>query len=276
MILKWQAWMDSKEFESKILGAIVKEHLKPTNNYVPDKNEPLLYNKHKLLEGSIKDFVLDNSGSSAKEASAKLQSLGKFSFSGEMSEAIRLEGKLIRYKRLQQVDQFWKQLVLDEEVVSIVPEWSQYFSAWLPCLVVGIMICEDVEVSFTGEEKREVNGTVQVPIDTITLAAGIPNPLGNTNNPEASLGATHKNATIFKATMGKGDIFALELQKITTKAFRKKHLRLHPDGPVNDPVRLAGPGPDDEDDDDDKDIFIDELDPQDFTAKEYAQMTVVA
>jgi hypothetical protein len=35
VILKYQSWLDTAKFENKILGSIVKEFLRPTNNYVP-------------------------------------------------------------------------------------------------------------------------------------------------------------------------------------------------------------------------------------------------
>jgi hypothetical protein len=35
VILKYQSWLDTAKFENVILGSIVKEFLRPTNNYVP-------------------------------------------------------------------------------------------------------------------------------------------------------------------------------------------------------------------------------------------------
>lgn len=35
VILKYQSWLDTAKFENKIFGSIVKEYLRPTNNYVP-------------------------------------------------------------------------------------------------------------------------------------------------------------------------------------------------------------------------------------------------
>ena len=65
VILKYQSWLETAKFENKILGAIVKEFLRPTNNYVPDS--PLSYYTHYFIEGSVTDFVLENSGSTSNE-----------------------------------------------------------------------------------------------------------------------------------------------------------------------------------------------------------------
>lgn len=265
VILKYQAWMDAEPFEPKILGAIVKEPLKPTTNYVSPQRQ---YNKEDLQEGSVKDFVLDNSVKDSKEATAKLQSLGGFNFKGEISNAILLKGKFIRFKRLQQVDDFWKLLKQDEKVKAKVPGWISIFNNWPPCLVVGIMICEDVELSYSGESSRTIDGNVEVPVGAITLAAGVPNPLGNAGDPELSMGGTHKQANLFKAKMGESKIFAIEVQTITTPILKLKQLKLLNVGPKFDDVRRAGPDSEDDEDDEEEpvveDLILDRLTPREL------------
>jgi hypothetical protein len=56
IILKYQAWMRTAAFEDTILGAIIKQPLSPSTNYVPDA--PTAYISHALQEGSATDFVL--------------------------------------------------------------------------------------------------------------------------------------------------------------------------------------------------------------------------
>ncbi|KAK3177309.1 hypothetical protein K4F52_009875 [Lecanicillium sp. MT-2017a] len=235
VILKYHAWPDAR-LESKLLGAIIKEPLKPTNNYIPES--PLKYNHEELFEGSLTDFVLANTAGNTTEASAKLKSIASISFNGQVNDAVNLNGKIIRYKRLQQIDNFWEALIQDKTVQQKLPMWISYFKP-PPCLVVGIMVCEDVEISFAGEASRQVNGQVELPIGAITVAAGLP---GGAVDVQASAGAgvAQKTATIFNAAMGQGRIFALELQKITTKGIMQNQMALSRNGPKFDAVRLAG------------------------------------
>jgi hypothetical protein len=69
----------------------------------------------------------------------------------------------------------------DSDVTSRVPKWIK--SKTETCLVVGVMVCEDVEVEWTSEEKRDAEGHVTRPIGTIALAAGAPLPPGTDIDP---------------------------------------------------------------------------------------------
>jgi hypothetical protein len=240
VILKWQSWLDATKFEDKILGAVIKEFLRPTNNYVP--NSPLRYNHHDLVGvDSITNFVLDNSGTAGYDAGATLGTIAGLSFRGNKEASVHLAGKLIRYKRIQQHDQFFKELRMDPAVRSTVPGWLSNKRAMCPpCLVVGIMICEDVELSFEAEQSRESEGHVEVPVGAIMLASGVTNPLGDNANPQAHASTNKQSVTIFKGSTCKSNIFALELKKITTQSFLSKQLRLTEEGPTVDPTRLAG------------------------------------
>jgi hypothetical protein len=152
------------------------------------------------------------------------------SFKGNIESAVDLSGKLIRYKRLQQYQKFWSKLKSDPDVSMTVPHWISRYRAPV-CLVVGIMICEDVELSFEGKQSREVEGKVELPIGKITLAAGVPNPLGNTVDPQATIGSDIQTVTIFKGKVEDSQIFALELKKITTEGWFWKDLKLEREGP---------------------------------------------
>jgi len=270
VILKHTAWMSVEKFESKILGAIVKEHLKPSNNYVgPVKYKPEDFD---FLENKATNFVLDHSNSTSEDASAKLKSIGGFQIHGAMSEAYHLKGKLIRWKRFTQVDNYWSLMVKDATVKSKVPRWVSLFNSWPPCLVVGIMICEDVEVSTKEDQSREIIAEIEIPVSAVAAAAGAPNLLGDTGNPELSAASTLKKANIFKAKIGESSIFAIELQKITTPFLRTEQLHLNKRGPHIDLIRGAGPSDDDGkggETDADHDLTLDG-----FTDEEYALMTV--
>jgi hypothetical protein len=272
VILKYQSWLETAKFETQILGSIVKEFLNPTRNYCPES--PLQYHTPEIVDGSLSDFVLNNTGNASIEASASLQAIAGFSFKGNTENAVHLQGKLIRYKRLQQHDQFWAKLKKDKTVKETVPGWIKFYNTWPVCLVVGIMTCEDVEINFEGKKEIHYDGHAELPIGQITMAAGVPNPLGDTGNPQAKLDAGRKVATIFKGKSGKNQIFALELRKITTEMFSRKELVLKDSGPDVDASRLAGD--DDSDDGEEIDVErpvgIDELLIKDFSPEEYDEM----
>jgi hypothetical protein len=269
VILKYSTWLDAVKFEDKILGSIVRQYLRPTNAFVPES--PLQYNVDELVEGSFTDFVVGSCSSELRDTNASLQSVAGFTLRGSATDTVHLQGKFIRYKRLQQHDRFWLQLSQDEAVRASVPAWMSTFNSRAKpvCLVVGIMICEDVDVSFAGKQSIEREGNVQLPLGMITLAAGVPNPLGNTGNPQAHLSDSSNKATIFKAKSGNSRIFALELRKVTTAFLRRRELRLKDDGPDVDNGRLLGNSDDEDEEEEDDD---DELVLEDISIEDFAEM----
>ncbi|RYN98081.1 hypothetical protein AA0120_g2749 [Alternaria tenuissima] len=268
VILKYQSWLDTAKFENKIFGSVVKEYLRPTNNYVPDS--PLQYNSHDFQEGTVTDFVLANTGAKSHEGNATLESVAGISFKGSTESSVELSGKLIRYKRLQQHDQFWSKLKADQDVKAIVPRWTSRYRAPV-CLVVGIMICEEVELSFDEKhaQERELKG--QLPIGKITLAAGVPNPAGSTGDPQIGFNTNRQVVNMFKGEINESRIFALELKKITTVGWIQKDLKLRSEGPDVDATRLAA-GESDEEDEDDERLKIEEFVLGELSAGDYGQL----
>ena len=266
VILKYQAWMEAAEFEDVILGAIVHEPLSPSTNYVPDA--PRKYVTHEHQTGAATDFVLAGSGASSGELTTSHKSIGGFSVSGNRDESVHLAGKFIRYKRIQQLDRFWARLREDKDVKTTAPGWISFFNTWPVCLVVGIMVCEDVELSMDGAQSRTREGNVELPIGQVTLAAGVPNPASNMVDPKVKLASSKQTATIFRAKMGKSSIFAVELRKVTTELFSRKLLRLKSDGPDVDDTRLAGNEWDDEEYQDQpvaaEDMILNEFSPDEY------------
>ncbi|EUC40017.1 hypothetical protein COCMIDRAFT_67958, partial [Bipolaris oryzae ATCC 44560] len=176
---------------------------------------------------------------------------------GETTESVKLAGKSITYKRLQQHSQFWDKLKADKAVIDTVPIWVKDAKGRPPCLVVGIMIAEDVELDFSGASKRETDGGVEIPIAKIAMAvtaAPLPPNLG-LGNVSAGAGTAHTFASVFKAKTAKSNIFALELQKVEVARSsgwwgRKKQLILTDDAPDFDDGRLMGRDDNDSDDED--------------------------
>lgn len=272
VILKPSAWLPAPDFEDKILGAIVKSFLKPTNAYVPVSPPPLEYNKYPLVTGSFSDFLVSSDALTTQSGSLSLRSLAGFNFHGSTEAGVNLQGKFIRYKRLQQQDEFWERLKEDESVNKRVPKWVKLFSTWPACLVTGIMICEDVEVSFEGKQAVEREGRVELPVGTIALAAtGAPLPAGHGGNIQAGLQGGSNVATVFKAKNGQSSIFALELRKVTTEVLRRKELQLKEGGPKVDAGRFLAD--DDAEIEEEQPPAVEEMILDGFTEEDFAEMT---
>ncbi|ETS84478.1 hypothetical protein PFICI_02503 [Pestalotiopsis fici W106-1] len=273
VVLKYPGWLDAAKFEDKILGAIVRYPFKPTNEYLPDS--PLRYNKNDLVEGCFTNFLHDNTETKSRDASAALESLVGFKWQGSKEEIVRLQGKLLRVKRLQQHAQFWSQLKTDEAVRNAVPDWISLLNTWPPCLVVGVMIAEDVELDFSGARERRREGVIEAPVATVALtAAGVPSALlgVDVGNPQVSVGSGGKTATVFRASSAQRSIFALELRIVTTAFLRRRELALKEDGPKVYSGRLADGEQNWDSEDSDGAVGVEDLILEIFTQKEYSEM----
>lgn len=173
IILYHTGWLDVK-YETEVFGSIVKQYLQPTTYLLPDN--PLQYNDSRVIEGKIPDFVLKNNASSSSDATATLKSIAGYKFRGATKDAVHLKGKLITWKRIQQHPNYWNKLKEDPLVKEIVPGLISIRNSWPVCLVVGIMMCEEGDFSFSNEASSEHSGHAQAPVSTALLAAGEPNP----------------------------------------------------------------------------------------------------
>jgi hypothetical protein len=276
VILKHSTWLDAFKYETQILGSIVRQPLKPTNDYIP--SNPLQYNSFDLVEPTepMTDFALENTNTDAKHARATLASIANFEFRGQVSESVKLAGKTITFKKLQQRGEFWKKIKADKVVSQKLPAWIHDSKGWPPCLVMGIMIAEDVELDFAGAADRSKDGNVELPIGKIATAAmGAPMPM-NLGNMSADAGTSHGSSKEFKAKAPKRSIFALELQTVSlAKSSRfwssKRGLSLQDDGPEFEEGRLMGENEDDSDADDLP--SVDDLELVGFSDVEYARMS---
>ncbi|KAI0102182.1 hypothetical protein GGR51DRAFT_562852 [Nemania sp. FL0031] len=107
VILKYIEWMNTADFESIILGSVVKNFLHPTACGLPRGVPPITYShKLKTVDKSFNDFVRGLTG---------------FSFAGAFQINFSLKDKILRYKRLQQVPEFFENLTDDPEVKYQVP-----------------------------------------------------------------------------------------------------------------------------------------------------------
>jgi hypothetical protein len=274
VILKHTAWLPTPQYETEILGSIVRYPLKPSNDYVPPS--PLQYNTLPFHEGTLENFLFTNTATKSHDVSLALKSVASFAFKGNTEDAVHLAGKLVRYRRLTQHSQFWRKLRANGKVVEEVPGWISLLNTWPPCLVVGIMTASAVDLDFSGATSRERNGTLEFPLTTVALAAaGVPLPPGlapETGDPKVGAGTAERVARVFRATVPDEAIFALELRIVTTAMLRKRELALKEDGPKFEPGRLAGDGEGSSSEDEGEPPAVEDLILEGFTEKEYGQM----
>ena len=129
------------------------------------------------------------------------------------------------------------------------------WNTWPTCLVVGIMICEDVEMSMDAANARELKAQGAISVGEILLPSGGVDPLGTDVNPKLEATSSQHTATLFKANIGESSIFAVELKKVMTGVIHRKLLRLKDEGPNVGDNRLAGM---DSDEDSDEKASVDE------------------
>ncbi|KAF7532021.1 hypothetical protein G7054_g8322 [Neopestalotiopsis clavispora] len=249
VVLRYQAWLDASKYENIILGAIVKNPLSPSTNYAMATKENTKSDdaEHqtddaKYQTGNATDFLLENESTRGNDSTASVSRLAGFNMASKKEDREKLAGKFIRFKRIEQLDDFWGTLKSNEAVSKKALNWVAKPGPYPPCLVVGIMVCEDVDLYREGLRSREIGGKIELPIGQIALGAGAPIALGEEANPKASLSSSKQNATVFSAKFGEKKIFALELRTITTHLFKRRQLQLKNHGPEFDPARLAGDG----------------------------------
>jgi hypothetical protein len=257
-ILEPKAWMDG-DWEIKVLGAVVRDYYNPTNRK-PD--DPARYHpdESSFITRELYDFVLSREATNSTTTEAKLTSLLGAKVVSSSSTEIDLFSKTVKLRRLDQDEDYWDKLKDDPSLQKVLPSWIQKSGRKYPevCLVVGIAICEDVEVEWdkTRIAKRQADG--ELPLDVIlSAAAGSPLPLPIGANVTATIAKEKTQVYVFKSKQKKKSIFALELKVIQRKGWRKPRLELGRGPRVEAGHQLAGS--DDDEDEDDEDIDVADL-----------------
>ena len=261
-------WLPESDCEN-ILGAAVKNHWSPTSDSVPEK--PLFYNNAGLVETQFEDFILRNDDVSSSSHELTVKGLGKLRWSKKADSKLDLKGKVIYIKRLKRIGEFWKDILKDEEFQETVVEWvgeKKRFgrAKYQVCLVVGLLMCQDIDVATSAEDARDRQARNEVPLGTIAerVAAshGVPLSTGGIGNAAIDNSKSIVNRMYFEAA-GKGKkVFALELRIISMKEGRLKMTDKTPKAPAN---RQLGDGDGDGGEEvDPDDLIVKDLDEQDW------------
>ncbi|KAJ2983406.1 hypothetical protein NUW58_g4772 [Xylaria curta] len=251
-MLKYLAWLDAAKFEDKILGAIVRYPFKPSNEYVPEFL--LRYNKADLVEGVFTNFLYESTSTSSCDAFVALEALAGFNWYGSREDSLKI----------------------DKAVARAVPSWISLLNTWPLCFVVGIIAAEDAQLDFAAASKRRREGELEAPIAAVALAAaGVPTGLlgdPGVGNLQTAVGSGRQVATVFRSSVWKTSIFAVELRIVTTALFRRRELALKEDGLKVNPGRLADGNEESETEDADVIVGVKNLIFEGFTEEEYLEI----
>lgn len=225
-ILKYSAWLDASTFENRILGAVVKEYADPAgSDYLPD-NPLRHYKEDGYIENTFHDFIVDKMQSAGAETTASVPSLAGIKLKGDKDDQIKLDGKLLRMKRLQRQSDFWDALKTDDVVQKRLPRWITLRTLRYPvCLVVGIMTCEDVDVEYKGGQSREteLHGKIPLAQAVAPAVAGV----GDAGSLQVAGKLRDEVKTTFSGRSASRKIFALELKVVTTPFLQRKKVDLY-------------------------------------------------
>ena len=244
VLLKWAAWVPALQ-ESNVLGTVVKNYRSPTTNRKPS-NVSQYIQRHEVNERMFRDFVVRSKNVDNRAVEAKLSDLAGIRFRGSTGETVNLTGKLFTVKRIGELDNCWKDLKTNESFKASVPDWvaSRKRKDKPICIVVGILIADDVKVCYEEEEfdEREANG--DIPVGAISTAAGLPLPLGDCADIKALVKRDKNVKAVFRAKSEEANIIALEVMPIASR-FRTKDLYYKNETPEDEGAQLGGS--DDED-----------------------------
>jgi hypothetical protein len=139
------------------------------------------------------------------------------------SSKVDLSEKTVGLRRLDQDEDYWEKLKEGLSLKRVLPTWIKKAgktSSPDVCLVIGVAICEDVEVEWnkTRIAKRVAEG--ELPLDVIiSAAAGSPLPLPDGANITATVAKEKTQVYVVQAKQSKKSIFAPELKVIERKGW---------------------------------------------------------
>lgn len=223
-ILPSSAWVDASEYEDQILGTVVKDILKPWDEYVPKTRRRY---RNEVEESSFADFRHDSSES---RNMISPRSARGFSFVGNVEAAkTRLSGELVQYKRLATDHQeLLRQLMSDAGIRTKVQRWTSKsrIDPWPTCLVVGILIGKDMEVSYSRTESVSRAAAASARAAENSAAAAMA-ALGTS---VGEIGwSTEREKTVNRSSTVRSSgskIFALQLKRIVVRGILRKELEI--------------------------------------------------
>ena len=217
-----------------MLGRIVKNYHSPNDNFAPQ--HPELYNMFDVIPADYGTFSLGALQKRKSWAAILAENIGSIRWVGEGDKRTSLEGKRIWSRRLQQHDLFFEAVKEDDEVMARVPGWIGPLNSHI-CMIVGVYLCENVEMSESNGQASAASVDVHIPAGTAVSPK--PTTIGNIS---LQAGRLTDEQSHFKATGNGQYIFGLELKLVKRKKWRNpKELELTDNAPKIIPGRKLGP-----------------------------------
>ncbi|GAM91352.1 hypothetical protein ANO11243_094010 [Dothideomycetidae sp. 11243] len=215
-------WYEEDQWP-RLLGAVVRNYLAPLDDSVP--TNPFERFEEDPYETKFEGFILRNNTSDTQEKKFSIKGLGMFRSRKSDDNAIDLSGKVIFVKRFHQHVPYWRRLVEDKHVQAKLGEWFQEKEGFVRkkpknvvCLVVALLLCQDVDIAETSKEAEDRERQGQVLLGTITeqtaAVHGVPLKTNGTGDVEVQKSKQQARKTYFKAHGKDTYVFALELRKI--------------------------------------------------------------
>ncbi|KZZ92017.1 hypothetical protein BBO_09559 [Beauveria brongniartii RCEF 3172] len=225
LILKPGVGWISGEYWKNLLGAAVKYPFMPLRDYVPDDPPYMQYAPDERL---FDDMVLRQNIQQTKSGHFSVTGLGELRTAESANNQLNLQGKLIYIKSLQQHDAHWENIIKIKTFRQKVTKWLRertMFGFGAPkhqvCLVVGILLCQDVSVAISKEEETKFEAGGQLPLGTVaeavTASRGAPIQLKGAGNVVGGASTTTAGKKYFGIKGKEIQIFGLELRIISLR-----------------------------------------------------------
>ncbi|KAH8886507.1 hypothetical protein GQ53DRAFT_844794 [Thozetella sp. PMI_491] len=220
LILKQPLGWISETRWTEVLGSVVLNPHSPLDNSTPD-HPPLELND--ISEISFPNFILHRDLITDSSTSFNIQGLGSFRRQRDDTTHLNLHGKLVIARRLTKRRSFWKIMAdADPEFAEQVAEWVGERHGFLGrraryevCWVVGLLVCKDVAIAASVEQKKECRARGDIPLGTVAQMAaaahGATIPIGGMGNTSVEGRSAEAEHEYFVAKADGGYIFALEV-----------------------------------------------------------------
>lgn len=250
-------WVEERHIWS-VLGAIVKDFLRPGDNRFPRDTKDFAQGINNVI---LDDFVL--SKKVVKRSSKILSMDGVFDLVGrqESVAGLDLRGRRMVVRRLLDQDDFWHDLSSEtEDFVEKVEQWHSEQQSWFGrpkgrvFWITGVLLAQQIMIAAETQDERGLTQCIELPIKesasilTKVLASGLPVDLSGVPNVVGKHSSLSKRSRCFSASAEDNYIIGVEVKEVVIK--RKdgvtnlstkdlKHVPYRHLGPDDDPGELV-------------------------------------
>ena len=251
-------------FIDTLLGRIVQNYGDPTADYCPPDSTH--FEKGTPIYNSLKDFKIKGLGSSSKGPKIDMEGVLGLECTLKRSYDVQLKGEELRSIRLQQHSELLRTMMEEATVRKVTTAWTKrsLFKGPPVCMVVGLLLCKESQVSSVEEKSHEIRASGLIPIATGGFAAmGVPlaAPMG-----DVSIGGKHATVARVGMTGGVDEVVIIGLQlRVIRRCTWRNDVELRRKGPkIREGRQLSGSDEESDESDvgdsDDQGVDLDEVD----------------